>query len=121
MIVLALLLQLSDSLPSKPPPPPAALRSRIGAYLSGNDTIYVYEDHGALFARVDSLSLPLAGKSDSVLALWSRLSLGPADGGQLRIAPVRPVAQLLVDDRSLTPPAESGSFVAPDLVEPAGL
>jgi D-alanyl-D-alanine dipeptidase len=120
-ILAAVLLQFSDSLPPKPAPPPAALRSRIGAYLSGKDTIYVYEDHGALFARVDSLALPLAGSSDSVFARWSRLQLGPADGGQLRITPVRSVAELLREDRALTPPAESGAFLAADLVEPAAL
>ncbi len=105
MIIVALLflLQLSDSLPPKPAPPPAEWRSLIGAYLSGSDTVYVYEDHGGLYARLDSVSL------------------GPADGGQLRIAPVRPVAELLREDRSLTPPAESGEFVPADLVEPAAM
>jgi len=118
ILVLALLFaQTPDSLPPKPAPPPAALRSRIGAYLSGTDTIYVYEEHGALFARVDSLSLPLAGRSDSVLARWSRLQLGPANGGQLRLQPVQPVVELLHTDRLLAPPAESGSFKTPDLVE----
>ena len=121
MMVLGLLLQWADSLPPKPAQPPAAVRSRIGAYLSGTDTIYVYEDHGVLFARVDSVTLPLKRDADSVLARWSRLQLGPADGGQLRITPARPVAELLRADRTLTPPAESGAFLAADLVEPAGL
>ena len=123
--LLALLIQSPDSTPppSKPPPPPAAWRSVIGAYLNGRDTVYVYEDHGALFARVDSVAppRPIAGRSDSVFVRWSRLQLGPADGGQLRIAPVRPVAELLRADRSLTPPAESGEFLPADLVEPAAM
>src|SRR5436189_851072 len=122
-ILVAVFLQFSDSLPPRPPPPPAAWRGLIGADLSGHDTVYVYEDHGALFARVDSVSppSPLAGRSDTAFARWSRLQLGPADGGQLRIAPVRSVAELLTADRVLTPPAESGAFLAADLVEPAVL
>ena len=113
--------QTPDSLPPKPAPPPAAWRSLIGAYLRGGDTVYVYEDGGALFARADSIRLPLVGASDSVFGRWSHLQLGPADGGQLRIAPARPVAELLAADRALVPPAESGAFVAADLVEPARL
>ena len=121
MILLALLLQVGDSLPPKPAPPPAAWRNLIGAYQRGYDTVYVYEDHGSLLARVDSTPVPLKGPSDSALKQWSRLQIGPADGGQLHIAPVRSVAELLVADRALTPPAESGSFVPPDLVQPAAL
>jgi zinc D-Ala-D-Ala dipeptidase len=120
MIVLALLLQLADSLPPKPAPPPAAWRNVIGAYLSGHDTIYVYEDSGMLFTRRDSISSPLANVSDS-LTHWTRLQLGPANGGQLHLQPVRSVAELLVADRALVPPAESGAFLAADLVEPAVL
>lgn len=120
MILLVLLLQLSDSLAPKPAPPPAAWRNLIGAYLRGRDTIYVYEDRGALFARVDSVSSPLTHASDSV-AYWARLQLGPARGGQLHLQPVRPVAELLQADRALVPPAESGAFLAADLVEPAAL
>ena len=49
MLLLALLLQLPDSLPPKPPPaPPAAWLALIGAYASAGDTLYVYEDRGAL-------------------------------------------------------------------------
>src|SRR6267143_1970139 len=40
-----------------------------------------------------------------------RLQMGPTQGGQLRLQPVRPVAGLLRIDRGLTPPAESGAFV----------
>jgi D-alanyl-D-alanine dipeptidase len=117
MVLLALFLQLGDSLPPKPAPPPAAWRNVIGAYSSGRDTIYVYEDRGSLFMRIDSVSSPLTQVSDSV-GHWVRLQLGPANGGQLRIQPVQPVAELLRADRGLTPPAESASFLIPDLVEP---
>ena len=145
MILLALLLQVVDSLPPKPPAPPAAWLSLIGAYASDHDTLYVIEDGGVLVALVRSTApQPLAQVSDSVFALAGRgvdhgevvfrrgeiamggvarrrLQLGPADGGQLRLQPVRSVAQLLRADRRLRPPAESGAFLAADLVEPAKL
>jgi D-alanyl-D-alanine dipeptidase len=145
VILLALLVQLPDSLPPKPAAPPAAWRSLIGAYASASDTLYVYEDGGALVALVKSgAPQPLAEVSDSVFAFAGRgvdhgqivfrrgeiamdgvtrrrLQLGPADGGQLHLQPVQSVARLLRADRGLTPPAESGAFLAADLVEPAKL
>ena len=140
MNLLALLLQLAGSVPPlpKPAPPPVAWRGLIGAYTSGRDTAYVYEAGDTLFAILDSIApVPLVQGpggwlgSDSIVlrpgemhvghARWPRLQLGPADGGQLRIAPVRPVAELLSADRSLVPPAESGAFLAADLIEPATL
>jgi D-alanyl-D-alanine dipeptidase len=50
-----------------------------------------------------------------------RRNVGPERGQQLRLTPVRPVAELLVEDRNATPPAESGSFRKPELVELASL
>ncbi|HXO83934.1 MAG TPA: M15 family metallopeptidase [Gemmatimonadales bacterium] len=148
MLLLVLLLQLPDSLPPKPAAPPAAWLALIGAYASASETLYVFEDRGALAV----LAKPpgparLAAVSDSVFTLASprpplydanrivirpgeirlgrvtlrRLAMGPADGGQLRLTPTRPVAELIQIDRTLTPPAESGAFLAPDLVEPARL
>jgi D-alanyl-D-alanine dipeptidase len=145
VILLALLLQLPESLPPKPAAPPAAWLSLIGAYTSDHDTLYVYEDGGALVALVaTSGAQPLAQVSESVFTFAGRgvdhpqvvfrrgeiqmggmtrrrLQLGPADGGQLRLQPVRSVARLLRADRRLRPPAESGAFLAPDLVQPARL
>jgi len=120
MLILALLLQLPDSLPPKPALPPAAWLALIGAYASGSDTLYVYEDRGALVVLAKPQPARLAAVSDSVFML-PRLAMGPANGGQLRLTPQRPVAELLQIDRKLTPPAESGSFLPPDLVEPARL
>jgi len=121
-LLLALLLQRTDSLPPKPPAaPPAAWLALIGAYASGGDTFYVFEDRGALAVFVKlSPATRLAQVPESVFTLH-RLAMGPADGAQLRLQPVRPVAELLQIDRNLVPPAESGAFLAPDLVEPAHL
>jgi len=145
VILLALLLQACDSLPPKPAAPPAAWLRWIGGYAGETDTLYVFEDGGALVALVTrSAPQPLAQVSESVFTLAGRgvdhpqvvfrqgeiqvgavtrrrLQLGPADGGQLRLQPVRSVAELLHADRGLKPPAESGAFLAPDLVEPAKL
>jgi D-alanyl-D-alanine dipeptidase len=148
-MLLALLLQLPDSLPSKPPAaPPAAWLALIGAYASGADTLYVAEDRGALVLLVKPpVPARLAAVSESVFtltgprpllqdvervafragaihvgrAMLPRLAMGPTGGGQLRLTPVRPVAELIQIDRILTPPAESGDFLTPDLVEPARL
>ena len=144
MLLLALLLQLSDSLPPKPAPPLAAWLALIGAYSSASDTLYVYEDRGALTLLVKpSAPASLAQASESVFTFTGprlynaegvvfrrseiqigpvtlqRLAMGPGDGGQLRLKPVRPVAELIQIDKRLTPPAESGAFLAPDLIEPA--
>ena len=81
MFLLALLFQSPDSLPSKPPPaPPAAWLALIGAYASGGDTFYVFEDRGALAVLV-KLSPPtrLAQPPESIFTLhrlamrWSRV------------------------------------------------
>lgn len=52
---------------------------------------------------------------------FPRREIGPAGGGQLRVQPVRPVAELLALAKNERPPAESGSFHAPDLVDLATL
>jgi D-alanyl-D-alanine dipeptidase len=147
ILLLALLLQLPDSMPPRPPPAPrAAWLALIGAYASASDTLYVCEDRGALVVLAKTVPpARLAQASESVFTFRGgpspdvervvfrageiqlgrvtlrRLAMGPADGGQLRLQPVRPVAELLQIDRYLTPPAESGAFLAPDLVEPARL
>src|ERR1044071_3521070 len=120
MLLLALLLQLPDSLPPKPPTPPAAWLALIGAYASATETLYVYEDGGALALFVKPAApTRLAQASESVFTFTGprlydaervvfhagavqvggvtlhRLAMGPANGGQLRLHPVRPVAELL--------------------------
>src|SRR2546423_11779846 len=70
MLLLALLLQLPDSVPAKPPPPPAAWLARIGAYAAGGDTLYIAEDRGALVLLVKPPGpARLAAVSESVFTL----------------------------------------------------
>jgi D-alanyl-D-alanine dipeptidase len=52
---------------------------------------------------------------------FPRRAIGPAGGGQLKVTPVRPVSELLTLARAATPPAESGTFRSPDLVDLATL
>ena len=52
---------------------------------------------------------------------FPRRAIGPAGGGQLKVQPVRPVAELLALAQTERPPAESGSFRAPELVDLATL
>ena len=48
---------------------------------------------------------------------YERRSVGPEDGGQLKIAPVRPVPELIQEALRATPPAQPAGLRAPDLVE----
>ena len=129
-----------------PAAPPGAWLSLIGAYTSGSDTLYVYEERGALtLLAKPSAPVLLKQASDSDFTYTDeqlchdirvvfrrneiqigpdtlrRLAMGPADGGQLRLTPVRPVPELIQIARTETPPAETGDFLTPDLVEPARL
>ncbi|HEY6060151.1 MAG TPA: serine hydrolase [Gemmatimonadales bacterium] len=65
-----------------------------------------------------------AGRAGAAVAgtvTLPRRPIGPQSGGQLKVTPVRPVAELLAEARLATPPAESGSFRPPDLVDLATL
>jgi D-alanyl-D-alanine dipeptidase len=49
---------------------------------------------------------------------YRRLQVGPEGGsGQLRVTPLRPVADALKDAQAAKPPVEDGSFLPADLVE----
>ena len=115
-----------------PPPPPAAWRGLFGEYgADSTATFIVFERSGNLLLRgprgdtttlesVSAFQLDPAGHARALVTssgLQPRRAVGPEDGRQLRLTPVRPVAELLREVRGLTPPAESGAFRAPDLVE----
>jgi D-alanyl-D-alanine dipeptidase len=130
---------------SAPPPlPPARLAALLGEYGPGDDRRLVLERGGRLVYRAlrsgrevvlaeraggvlrlpggpdlrvarDSAGRPVA--LDSAGVRLARRALGPESGAQLRVTPVRPIAELRAEALAATPPAEPGPFRAPDLVE----
>jgi D-alanyl-D-alanine dipeptidase/CubicO group peptidase (beta-lactamase class C family) len=127
-----------------PKPKPASRRwnGLVGEYGWGYETLFVFERDGRLHALIEWLEDDaLAEESDTVFAfpegsmyagerlifragaavaggvVFPRRSIGPEGGGQLRVTPLHPVAQLLAAARAAAPPAESGSFRAADLVD----
>jgi D-alanyl-D-alanine dipeptidase len=125
----------------KPAPPPADWLGLIGEYESrpapGGKVVHLYvlERDGHLMAiadRGDAVAIDTvipkpeftrdAGGRASSLTMggttYARLQVGPEDGsGQLRVTPIRPVAEALKDAQAAKPPVEDGSFLPADLVE----
>lgn len=52
---------------------------------------------------------------------FDRVQVGPEGGGQLKVTPVRPVADVLKEAMATDPPKETGDFLKSDLVEVAKL
>ena len=75
-------------------------------------SMYVGERITFRGARAGRATVAVAGAVE-----FPRREIGPQSGGQLSVTPSRPVAELLAEARTATPPAESGSFHAPDLVD----
>lgn len=115
----------------KPAAAPRQLAGLVGAYGPESDPFYVLEHGGKLFAvRRQGTAQPVtagdfkrdadgAGRALSLDgATYPRFQLGPAAGTpQLRVTPVRPVAGVIAEAATQQPPAESGTFRPPDLVE----
>jgi D-alanyl-D-alanine dipeptidase len=130
-----------------PPPPPAAWRGLIGEYGSDTLTrVMILERDGHLMARFDSVRSRMleptgggafrmdrgptgavvrfrvgaGGRATAILlgdTVVKRRALGPEEGSVFRVVPVRPVAELRHEALAASPPAESGDFLATDLVE----
>ena len=131
----------------KPKPAPARFRGLIGEYGPDDDILIIFEDEGQLrahFKRAERERLNELGKDVFKFAssapgydvlVFSRDSKGrathvtidgfalkrrqiePETGNQLRIKPVRPVAELMKEALAAQPPAENGDFLRADLVE----
>ena len=128
-----------------PPPPPPSLLDVMGHYGSGLTEIVVYEDGGLLAATTEGRTLrlfrtgprayavrggpPWVGETmdflpDSGRAVllrlarytFSRRARGPEEGDVFRIAPLRPVADLLAEARLSRSPHGPGRRRA-DLVD----
>ena len=118
--------QAAPGVPPKPAPAPERWLRVIGEYARGADTLHLIEDGGRLrlltpggdsaFAA-DSFAVGADGSLRVSGIVLQRLQLGPADGVQLRLTPVRPVADLLRVVRTAVPPRDSTPLLAPDLVE----
>jgi len=114
----------------KPPAASASIRNYVGEFGTESAPVYVLEDRGQLLAIVGR-GQPIAtnpgmfardsrGGVTSITiggAKYDRRPLGPADGGQLKVTPLRPVPELLAEARRQSPPAEAGTFRPADLVE----
>jgi CubicO group peptidase (beta-lactamase class C family)/D-alanyl-D-alanine dipeptidase len=139
-----------DSFARSPEPKPAALPARWrgvpGEYGWGFERVFVFERAGRLHALMNwTEDDTLTRMADSVYAFpdislyqlehltvrpgavvvgavrLPRRAIGPQGGGQLKVTPVRPVAELLAAARTANPPAESGTFRPPELVDLATL
>ena len=112
---------------------PRQWRDLIGEYGPENEPVYVLENAGDLSViftngdpkKLDELKPDFERDSRGrVTAMtvsarrYAHRQVGPADGtGQLRVQPLRPVAELLKEALAAQPPTESGEFRPPELVE----
>jgi D-alanyl-D-alanine dipeptidase len=116
----------------------------VGEYGPDADTLFVVERDGRLTALHHGAATPLTevardtfvfaaegawqrlvverGRVENVTgvvvagARYARRALGPEDGSQFTITPLRPVAELRKEALAATPPEEKGPFRASDLV-----
>ncbi len=120
----------------KPKAAPASLLPMLGEYEGparadgSTPKLILLEQDGALMMTLDRGPVTAPGKmgvasgADRTLAMvmidgvrYRRLQVGPAAGGQLKVVPIRPVADVLNESRQVTPPVETGDFLPADLVE----
>jgi CubicO group peptidase (beta-lactamase class C family) len=128
---------------ARPHAPAASWTGLIGEYGPDHDILYILEKDNKLWALIDWFDLdPLeqvsanvftssrgqfvftrdaAGRATGVTTadvVYPRRKVGPEEGAsQLRITPVRPMADLLREALAAEQPKESGDFRTPDLVE----
>jgi D-alanyl-D-alanine dipeptidase len=136
---------LSSSTTSPPAPAPARWRGLIGEYGPDDNILIVLEKDGQLHVfvkthRILAPTLELRNNTFILTAARERLSfvrnrfgyateahldgetfkrrnIEPESGNQLRIKPVRPVAELMKEALAAQPPQENGDFLQTDLVE----
>jgi len=128
--------------PNAPKPKPAspAAAALIGEYEGPQrpdgtaPRLYLLEQDGRLMYIIDRGEMRHASeirvtKGDNsrgvVITIdgvgYAKQQVGPEGGGQLRVQPVRPVAEVLKESMTVAPPVETGDFLASDLVELTGL
>lgn len=82
--------------------------------------VYAFPDWGLYHGERLVFSRDDAGRATSVEAasvVFPRREVGTAAGETFRIEPVRPVAELRAEALAASPPAETGSFRDPELVD----
>jgi serine beta-lactamase-like protein LACTB len=139
------------TIPPKPAPAPARWRGLIGEYGPDDNILIISEGEGKLhahFKRAEREQLvevsrnifkfassargydqlvftrDVRGRATQVeieKQVLKRRNIEPETGNQLRINPVRPVAELMKEALAAQPPAEGGEFRQADLVELAKL
>lgn len=126
----------------KPPAPTKSVLALVGEYESAPGSagpglpaaagqppvhLYVIEQGGTLWMIADrGEAKPFAGQARGTSLVingvtYLRLQVGPEGGGQLHVAPIRNVADVLKESMSVAPPKEAGEFKPADLVELASL
>lgn len=85
-----------------------------------SDSVFAFPQRGLYAGERLVVRRDGAGKGTAVELngiVFPRRSVGPADGGQLKITPVRPVPALLQEARAAVPPAEPPGLKPPELVD----
>jgi D-alanyl-D-alanine dipeptidase len=115
---------------SPPAEPRPELASVLGEYEHNGQRFLVAEARGRL-RLYSTWYVPQAGRvelnafsgspGDKILT-WNHVQyhhrpVGPEDGGQLKITPVRPVPELIEEALRATPPVQPPGLRVPDLVE----
>jgi len=120
----------------KPKPAPPALVALVGEYQGPArpdrpaPRLYLIEDNGRAMYIVDRGEakpaadlrvFKTAGGPVTAISLdgvrYERQQVGPEGSGQLRVEPIRPVAEVLKESMTMSPPVETGDFLPADLVE----
>lgn len=116
---------------ARPAVPPPSLAALIGEYGPEHLPLYVYEREGRLFTMLGrgpetpistgSFTRDGSGRGTAVTiggVRYERRHVGPDEGtGQLLVAPLRAVTDVVNEARQLRPPDEPGPFLQTDLVE----
>jgi CubicO group peptidase (beta-lactamase class C family)/D-alanyl-D-alanine dipeptidase len=85
-----------------------------------SDTVFTFPAGSLYDGEPVAFSIGRDGKVAGlhVGKVWfPRRAVGPASGNQLRVTPVRPIAELEREARAASPPVETGHSRKPDLVE----
>jgi D-alanyl-D-alanine dipeptidase/CubicO group peptidase (beta-lactamase class C family) len=87
--------------------------------------VFRFPSHGLYDGERVVFTRDAGGRATGVTAanvFFPRRKVGPEEGApQLRVAPVRPIADLFRESAAAEPPKETGEFRTPDLVEPTAL